>query len=413
MCSDKVVNLVKMGGLIMEYTSNYKKYEKINDYKNIKLDIPKISNIGWSLGNACPYNCKHCYSLIVRKSGKDLTEEIVDRVISQISKLNVKTVNLGGNEPWFTNGLNGTSMLPYILEQLHKKGFLVGITTSGITLINLLKYSPHSLRYVNDVDISLDSADEQEHNRNRGANVYHLAIRALEIAVEHNIPHSIIMCAMNWNFNENNLKLLVDLARKYNANIRFNTLKPIESQHMNMMMTSEQYYRGFEYLLSACDSIDLTEPRISALTNHKKVYSCPCGNTSLRIHSITDEGKIFVSPCIYLHDFKVGDLLKDDIIDIISSEPFSEIRKRAYYVNDIDFCKSCKKLEYCGGGCAATAYLVNLHKTGKRTLMVNEYDCPKMSGREEIVLKKEIVGLTDQLVHMDYLCTWIGKPKKC
>lgn len=110
-----------------------------------------------------------------------MTKEIVDRIIVQISKLDVETVNLGGNEPWFTNGLNKQSLLPYILEQLHRKGYRVGITTSGITLLNIYNYSPESLNYINDIDISLDSADETEHNKNRGADIYGLAIESLKM----------------------------------------------------------------------------------------------------------------------------------------------------------------------------------------------------------------------------------------
>lgn len=65
-----------------------------------------IKNIGWTLGIDCPCKCKHCYSFSVRQKGKNLTKEIVDKVIEQIEKLNVETVNLGGNEPIFTNGLD-------------------------------------------------------------------------------------------------------------------------------------------------------------------------------------------------------------------------------------------------------------------------------------------------------------------
>lgn len=43
-----------------------------------------IKNIGWTLGNDCPCKCKHCYSFSVRKKGKNLTQEIVDKVIEQI-----------------------------------------------------------------------------------------------------------------------------------------------------------------------------------------------------------------------------------------------------------------------------------------------------------------------------------------
>jgi MoaA/NifB/PqqE/SkfB family radical SAM enzyme len=46
----------------------------------------QIKNIGWTLGNDCPCKCKHCYSMSVREKGKNLTKEIVDKVIKQVKK---------------------------------------------------------------------------------------------------------------------------------------------------------------------------------------------------------------------------------------------------------------------------------------------------------------------------------------
>ncbi|GAA0124007.1 MAG: radical SAM protein [Clostridium argentinense] len=397
----------------LRISKEFENCECINNRRNIEIGVPQIENIGWSLGNACPYNCKHCYSRSVRKQGKNLTKEIIDRIISQISKLNVKTINLGGNEPWFTNGLYGESLLPYILEQLNTRGYKVGITTSGISLLNICKYSPESLKYINDIDISLDSPNEKEHNESRGANIYKLAIESLKIAQKHNIEHSIIICAMKWNFTLDNLDKLIDLAIKYDANIRFNVLKPLEKKHMEMLVPMEQFYKGYEYLLNHCETIDITEPRLSSLVRNKKRYSCPCGNTSMRIHSITPEGEVFVSPCIYLHDFKVGDLLKDDIIDIITSEPFQNMQIRNYYYRDILDCSDCKYGEICGGGCAAQAYLTNYWRNGKRSLLTHEEDCLKfLESNIDVSNYSKIMADDGQLVHINYLCTWIGKPHK-
>ena len=170
-----------------------------------------IKNIGWTLGNDCPCKCKHCYSFSVRQKGQNLTKEIVDKVIEQIEKLNVETVNLGGNEPIFTNGLDvKKSMLPYILKELNKRNIKVGITTAGISLITLKNVYPECLELLNDVDISFDSPYEKEHNENRGGDVYKYAIQALEICKKYNIESGIIMCAMNWNFTKDRIDALLE-----------------------------------------------------------------------------------------------------------------------------------------------------------------------------------------------------------
>ena len=132
-----------------------------------------IRNIGWTLGNECPYRCTHCYSMSARVKGKDFSVRIVDRVVQQLSKNGVETVNLGGNEPLFTNGIDPKkTLLPYIIESLTAEGIKVGLTTSGISLLYLERDHNNAFRMLNDVDVSFDSPFEEEHNKNRGANLY-------------------------------------------------------------------------------------------------------------------------------------------------------------------------------------------------------------------------------------------------
>lgn len=369
-----------------------------------------IKNIGWTLGNDCPCKCKHCYSFTVRKKGKNLTREIVDKVIEQIRKLNVETVNLGGNEPIFTNGLDvRKSMLPYILKELNKRKIKVGITTSGISLIALKNMYPECLKLLNDVDISLDSPFEKEHNENRGGDVYKYAIQALEICKENNIESGIIMCAMNWNFTKDRIDALLELAKKYDSNIRFNLIKPIQKEHFELVPTKEQVLENYKYLFEKCDTVELSEPTLSGITNNDKIKGCACGTYSMRINSITPDGKIPVSPCVYMHDYRVGDLLTDDIFDIINSEQFNAFRIRKENYEKIEGCKDCKKADICRGGCFAMAYTYKKCETGERDLYARDPFCFK-----DIVIDRNIHYKkgNKQLVHENYLCTWIGKPKK-
>lgn len=369
-----------------------------------------IKNIGWTLGNDCPCKCKHCYSFTVRKKGKNLTKEIVDKVIDQIQKLNVETVNLGGNEPIFTNGLDvHKSMLPYILQELNKRNIKVGITTAGISLIALKNTYPECLKLLNDVDISFDSPYEKEHNENRGGDVYKYAIQALEICKENDIESGIIMCAMNWNFTKDRIDALIELARKYDSNIRFNILKPIQPQHFKLVPTKEQVLENYKYLFEKCDTVELSEPTLSGLTGNNKVKGCACGIYSMRINSITPDGKIPVSPCVYMHDYRVGDLLTDDIFDIINSKQFNDFKIRKENYEKIEGCKDCDKADICRGGCFAMAYTYKKCETGEKDLYARDPFCLK-----DIEIEKNINyrKANKQLVHENYLCTWIGKPKK-
>jgi radical SAM protein with 4Fe4S-binding SPASM domain len=400
--------------------AHYYSTRYIEEHTDLPEAEPNYKNVGWSLGNACPLSCKHCYSKSAREPGQDLTKEAVDRVVNQLTSLEVKTVNLGGNEPIYTNGLNPKkSLLPYILDSITKKGMLVGITTSGITLVELEKFFPGYVEKINDVDISLDSPRSYEHDQNRGRNgVYKLAMQALEICKEHQIPRSFIMCAMNWNFTPERINEMIDLAIKHQANYRINPIKPLEPEHMNIVLTPEQFYQGLMIILARCEPIDLSDPAWASSVNIPSniVSGCPCGITSFRIHSITPDGKMPISPCIYLHDYKYGDLQTMEIQEILNSPPFQAFRRRKANPEVIEGCQGCSQIFVCGGGCAARAYLHRLHKEGdgKRTLFVKDPYCPKdyvlksQTQTKQVSIKKSEYAL----VHEGYLCTGIFLPKE-
>lgn len=377
-------------------------------------------NVGWSLGNACHLKCKQCYSKSARERGMDLNKDIIDLIIKQILSLGtVKTVNLGGNEPIYTNGLDiKNSLLPYVIEQLVVNDIKVGITTAGPTLIYLEKYYKTILSQICDVDISLDSPIADEHDDNRGQKgIFDLAVRCLEIAKAYNIPRSIIMCGMNWNFTPDRLGQMIKLAKENEANFRVNPIKPIEPKHLQLVLTPGQFFVGLELILSKCDPIDLSDPAWAALAgiSSKVVSGCPCGVNSFRIHSITPKGEIPVAPCVYLHDYKFGDLAKQDLKEIINSTPFQAFRRRKANPNKISGCENCPKIDVCGGGCAARAYLHHMHSADnvERSLFVKDPYCPvsHMEQNPKHVLTTELTKSKHALVHEGYLCTGIFVPK--
>lgn len=398
---------------------HYKNERFLNERPELSQAKYDYKNVGWSLGNECPLSCTQCYSRSAREKGANLTKEIVDNIIDQLADLGTETLNLGGNEPFYTNGLNPKdSLLPYIIDRIREKGMKVGITTSGITLVMLERFYPGYVEKINDIDISLDSPDPEEHDKNRGQKgIYNLAMRGLEIAKKNDIPHTIIMCAMNWNFTEPKIMEMIYLARQHNANVRFNPMKPIEPQHMDLVLTPDQFYAGLAVVLKYCDPIDLSDPAwaASAGVSSEEVSGCPCGVSSFRIHSITPSGSISISPCVYLHDYKYGDIQKQPIKEIVESTPFQAFRRRKANPQEIEGCKDCVHIPTCGGGCASRSYLHKLHEEGdeKRTLFAKDPYCIKDVDLTKFDLPKEleIIESEHQLVHQGYLCTGIFTPK--
>ena len=163
--------------------------------------------------------------------------------------------------------------------------------------------------------------------------------------------------------------------------------------------------------MKLCDSIDLGEPPLATVTNYEHAGGCPCGRTSFRIHSITPDGKIPVSPCVYLHDYKSGDLMKDELVDVIRSPQFQTFRRRNAHPEVIPGCNDCDLIEKCRGGCASRSYLHHVHRTGERNLFVKDPYCPKDYRPMGVFPQNPEINKNITLVHKDYLCTWIGKPR--
>ena len=406
-----------MSNDVSEAHYNTKRY--VEEYTGLDEMKANYKNVGWSLGNACPLHCKQCYSRSARKPGLNLNKNLIDRIISQLKRIGVKTVNLGGNEPIYTNGLNPRdSLLPYILDEITKNGMLVGITTSGLTLVQMEKLFPDYIKKINDVDISIDSPYPEEHDNNRNmSGIFKLAMEALAICKKYNIPRTFIMCGMNWNFTQDRINKMIDLAKKHNANFRVNPMKPLELEHMDLILSVKQFYDGLETILKRCVPVDLSDPSWASYASipPEIVSGCPCGVSSFRIHSITPDGKVPISPCVYMHDYKYGDLATMDIEEILDSPQFKAFRRRKKNPEIIEGCGGCPNIGVCGGGCASRAYLHQLFTKGdeSRSLFVKDPYCPKdyydTEGKKTI--KTEVVKSKTALVHEGYLCTGIFCPK--
>jgi radical SAM protein with 4Fe4S-binding SPASM domain len=368
----------------------------------------RFENIGWTVGNHCNATCGHCYSWKVRKDSREfLTRADVDRVVGQLERLGIKTVNLGGNEPIFTHGADlRRTILPYIIRRLHGAGLPVGLTTNGTTFAYLDAHHPGELRMVNDIDFSLDSPFAGQHDRNRGARLHDLVIRSVQRSLELGIDCSIITCGMRQNFTPDHLSAFLALTNLLGCEFRINTLKPVEPTLVEEMPTAEQYFDGFAFLMNHSHCITLGESCLGALAE-AGTAGCPCGTSSFRINAKTRDGRIPINPCVYAHEYGTGDLLTDDILDIVASPSFKAFGDRRREIPRACRETGCEFLERCRGGCTARTYLT----LGK--LDARDPYCPQehvdRHGRPPVPQKPD-VGCHDGIrVHDNYLCTWIGK----
>ena len=173
--------------------------------------------------------------------------------------------------------------------------------------------------------------------------------------------------------------------------------------------------RGLLEADEACHQVDLGEPLLATAAATSR-QGLPLRAHELP-HPLDHAGRQDPrSPCVYLHDYKVGNLLTDDIFDIVRSPQFRSSAGATATPTLVEGCAGCPKLETCRGGCAARSYLHHLHEDGERSLFVKDPYCI-VEAREEMgdafpSVPAEAAAAGGQvMVHRDYLCTWIGEPK--
>lgn len=367
-----------------------------------------IKNAGWAVGTYCNANCKHCYSKTFRNHCNPLTYKEILYVLDKLKGFGIETLNIGGNEPIFTDG-NDTSKskLPFIIKEAKKRGLILGITTNGTTVDYLIRNHFEEFKMVDEWDLSLDSPFQQEHDENRGIKLYNLVITSLNHLKLQKVNFSIVMCLMNWNSTPKHAELFYKISKLYSCELRINTLKPVNPSHFMLLPSVKQTIDFIKELNKYYNQNSCSDPSLSfgldGITN-----SCPCGIDSFAISGKKEDGAIMISPCVYLQNHMVGNLLNEDISDILEKEPFAIMRERHnnYQIQCREI--NCKNINVCRGGCAARAYLIN------NDIKSADPYCPLLfqnRNYDEQFKLNTNNSINTSKVHENYLCTWIGRAR--
>jgi radical SAM protein with 4Fe4S-binding SPASM domain len=378
--------------------------------------MSRITHVGWSLGNYCNARCAHCYSWQLRKSPRALSWPEARRILDELACNGVRTVNLGGNEPIFTHGPQAQrSMLPQIVRAATDLGLVVGVTTNGTSALLLEELDAGAFRRVHEWHVSLDSPFPEEHDRNRGGRYFELSMRALARMRERGARRTIIYTVMSCNSSDAHVEALFRLALETGADVRINTLKPTEPEHQGLVPTPKQYFRFFREVARWSEPTVLGESPLAALWGLPS-EGCPCGTTSLRIHSVTEQGTVPVSPCVFLHQLKVGDLLTEPLSQLVQRPEFLALQRRREQAPAQCRERSCPLIEACHGGCAAHAVLQEPAVPMSAALERPDPFCPeealRLGNPDAAPLPCAIEVLHEGIrVHEGYLCTYIGRPR--
>jgi MoaA/NifB/PqqE/SkfB family radical SAM enzyme/ubiquinone/menaquinone biosynthesis C-methylase UbiE len=135
-----------------------------------------IQSVDLAVTNGCIFNCWHCYN--AGRKIDDLATETLQNIVQQLQELGAIVVNFTGGEPCLRNDL------PEICSALNDDA--VGIlATTGYGFTDDMAKRLRDTR-VYSISLSLDSADEIEHDRRRNVRgAYQIALKGIETALKH------------------------------------------------------------------------------------------------------------------------------------------------------------------------------------------------------------------------------------
>lgn len=312
----------------------------------------KLWNIGWGTVSACNMACEFCYSRFCRMPSKDLGLDewinFVDNNWESINSINYGTGENSLNDDWFTLVGYVREKYPQIRQAVTTNGYIGYVVDHDSAKRNVI------LHAIDEMDISLDYAAPELHNRFRGQpHAYSWALKTLDFCQQNNKSPTIVCLGSAVNAYPQNLAGIFEIAQRYGAIVRMNLYRPTE----NVNDFSSRFILPPEKLVEVLRWIDREHTILSIsdalysnlLTNH---FECdPSGFDSLRV---LPDGNISPSTYLIQRKFIVGNIREPKILERIAQE---RIFQKIVHKVIPEECKDCRYVEKCAGGVYDRRYL--------------------------------------------------------
>lgn len=295
--------------------------------------------ISIELTHSCPLKCAHCF--LNAGNGEFINDDLMKRIISEISILGTKQIQLTGGEP-----LLHPHFFDYFSE-LYRQDREIQIFTSGYILNDSIKEQLYKFKNKKNIlfQISVDGL-EAFHDEFRGIKgSFAQAMKFLEYLKEINISSIVATCISDQSYTEisglckiikeKGVKILrigaisnQGRAKENNINSSSNDIISIRTLIQNL--NQEFSDQNFKVVFNEDNIIETKEKPV--------LNNCGMGQIIMKIGP---DG--YVYPCL-MSTMKIGDLNSETIIDIQSkhSKKFELIKSPR---NEI--CGNCNSSEVC------------------------------------------------------------------
>lgn len=264
-----------------------------------------LFSVTFAVTNRCPYNCWHCYN--AGRSQQDLPLETLREAVRQLQQLNVVNVTLTGGEPLLRGDLEDVARAFNSTTCL-----FLNTTGAGLTRERARALKEAGLF---GAGISLDSADEAEHDRLRGRNgAYAAAVKALRMVKDAGLYPYIISVGTHDSLEPERFESFMRFAADCGA-LEVHLLEPSATGKLagrqDVLLSREEKERILGFQREMADREDMPTLSTFLYLESPDAFGCGAGLTHLYI-----DGSGEVCPC-NLVPLSFGNLTREPLAAIL------------------------------------------------------------------------------------------------
>ena len=316
----------------------------------------------WEITFACNMRCLHCGTSAGKKRPDELTTEEALSLIDQLTACGTQEIMLSGGEPLIRPDWRD------LARRTVANGARVYMITNGMLVTQEIVDDYVELGFTN-VGVSLDGTKKTHNYIRQNPGSWDKATGALKLMAKKGIRFCAVSQVSNINLGELDdiRQILIDCGCEY-WRIQLTTSTGRMQEHSELIMSLENYPRMVDKILEFKQMdgvrIDVGENigyfgcKGTELLDGMPYLGCFAG---VRAVGIESNGNI--KGCLSMQPQFIEGNIRDKSFAEIWNDPDAFAYNRKFKRESADgFCRECKYLPLCRGGCATTS----VSATGKR-----------------------------------------------
>ncbi len=310
---------------------------------------PRPSDIYLHLTSQCNLRCVYCYAQRPGDpggGGVSLPLDAAAKALRDAKELGVKNVFLTGGEPLLN------PWAPRIMELCRTLGFRTVLLTNG-TVIDA-KMAEIIVRYCDQVTVSLDAAQPELHDRQRGTGTHGRVVESMKLLKEAGV-REIVASAVITSVNQGeSYSRFVDFAHHIGADWVARQVYIAQGDERDGLFMPD-FSAIFAELEASIDAL-VRGPMTSGEGDEPLICRDRCG-AGYSVIAVDADGTVYPCQGLVKPEFAAGSILAASLADVYRRSPVLQ-GVRGITVADISGCGDCAFRHVCGGGCRALAYNV-------------------------------------------------------